>query len=56
MVIKNMITKKAIDKEEGIYKTLLKVARDQVREERRERRLSFLGEGRDRGGFALPVF
>ena len=51
-----MITKKAIGNEEGIYKTLLKVAREQAREEKRERRLSFLGEGRGGGAFPLPVF
>lgn len=51
-----MITRKMIDKEEGMYKTLLKVAKAQAREERRERRLSFLGEGRGGGAFPLPVF
>jgi hypothetical protein len=47
---------KVIGKEEGIYKTLLKVAKQKAREERRERRLSFLGEdGKGRGGI-LALF
>jgi hypothetical protein len=47
---------KVIGKEEGIYKTLLKVAKQKAREEKRERRLSFLGEGRGGAAFPLPVF
>ena len=50
-----MITKKGCS-EEGIYKTLLKAAQMKARQERREIRLSFLGEGRGRGGLTLPTF
>lgn len=52
---KNMITKKA-GSEEGIYKTLLKAAKVKARQERRDNRLSFLGEGgKGRGGLTLPT-
>jgi len=51
-----MITKKAAAKEEGVYSTLLKAAKVKAKEERRERRLSFLGEGRGGAAFPLPVF
>lgn len=52
--IKDMMTKK-VSGEEGIYKTLLKAAQVKAKEERRERFLSFWGEG-GRGGALLPTF
>lgn len=50
-----MVTKKANSKGD-IYLTLLKVAEAKAREDKREQRLSFLGEGKGGFGGFWPSF